>query len=56
MWVNCRASVGRVFGNSAWGGGLVQSACGREVKGVWKDISASAAPDVPFTMVKRSGW
>jgi hypothetical protein len=20
MWVNCRASVGRVFGNSAWGG------------------------------------
>ena len=42
-----------------WNGELIQSSCGREVKGVWKDTSASAppdAPDVPFTMVKRPGW
>ena len=45
--------------SGTWNGELVQSACGREVKGVWKDTSASAAPDapdVPFTMVKRPGW
>ena len=42
-----------------WNGQLVEASCGREVKGVWKDTSASAppdAPDVPFTMVKRPGW
>ena len=42
-----------------WNGELVQSSCGREVKGVWKDTSASAppdAPDVPFVMIKRPGW
>jgi hypothetical protein len=45
--------------SGTWNGELVQSACGREVKGVWKDTSTSAAPDapdVPFTMVKRPGW
>lgn len=45
--------------SGTWNGELVQSACGREVKGMWKDTSASAAPDapdVPFTMVKRPGW
>ena len=45
--------------SGAWNGELVQSSCGREVKGVWKDLSATAppdAPDVPFTMVKRPGW
>lgn len=42
-----------------WNGELVQSSCGRQIKGVWKDTSASAppdAPEVPFTMVKRPGW
>ncbi len=42
-----------------WNGELIEASCGREVKGVWKDTSASAppdAPDVPFTMVKRAGW
>jgi hypothetical protein len=45
--------------SGTWNGELVQASCGREVKGVWKDTSASAptnAPDVPFTMVKRPGW
>ena len=42
-----------------WNGQLVESGCGREVKGQWKDTSASAPPDAPdvlFTMVKRPGW
>jgi hypothetical protein len=42
-----------------WNGELIEASCGREVKGMWKDTSASAppdAPDVPFTMVKRPGW
>ena len=42
-----------------WNGQLVETSCGREVNGVWKDTSASAppdAPEVPFTMVKRPGW
>lgn len=42
-----------------WNGQLVETSCGREVKGVWKDTSASAPPDAPevsFTMVKRPGW
>lgn len=42
-----------------WNGDLVQSSCGRKVKGVWKDTSTSAppdAPDVQFTMTKRPGW
>ena len=42
-----------------WNGELVQASCGREVKGVWKDTSASAPPDAPdvlFTMTKRPGW
>ena len=42
-----------------WNGQLVETSCGREVKGVWKDTSAGAppdAPEVPFTMVKRPGW
>ena len=45
--------------SGTWNGQLVEGSCGREVKGVWKDTSASAppdAPDVPFTMVKRPGW
>ena len=45
--------------SGTWNGELVASSCGREVKGVWKDTSASAPPDVPgvpFNMVKRSGW
>ena len=45
--------------SGTWNGELIQSSCGREVKGVWKDTSASAppdAPDVAFTMVKRPGW
>ncbi len=42
-----------------WNGELIEASCGREVKGVWKDTSASApsdAPEVPFAMVKRPGW
>ena len=45
--------------SGTWNGQLVEASCGREVKGVWKDTSASAppdAPEVPFTMVKRPGW
>ena len=45
--------------SGTWNGQLVEASCGREVKGVWKDTSATAppdAPDVPFTMVKRPGW
>ena len=45
--------------SGTWNGQLVEASCGREVKGLWKDTSASAppdAPDVPFTMVKRPGW
>ena len=45
--------------SGTWNGQLVESSCGREVNGVWKDTSASAppdAPDVTFTMVKRPGW
>ncbi|MBC7608796.1 MAG: hypothetical protein H7228_04330 [Polaromonas sp.] len=42
-----------------WNGELVEASCGKQIKGVWKDTSASAppdAPDVPFTMVRRPGW
>ena len=45
--------------SGTWNGQLVEASCGREVKGVWKDTSASASPDAPevaFTMVKRPGW
>lgn len=45
--------------SGTWNGQLVQASCGREVRGVWKDTSASAQegmPEVPFTMVKRPGW
>ena len=45
--------------SGTWNGELVQTSCGREVKGIWKDTSASARPDAPdvvFTMVKRPGW
>ena len=45
--------------SGTWNGQLVEASCGREVKGMWKDTSASAppdAPDVAFTMVKRPGW
>ena len=45
--------------SGTWNGRLVDASCGREVKGVWKDTSASAppeTPDVPFTMLKRPGW
>ena len=45
--------------SGTWNGQLVEGTCGREINGVWKDTSASAAPDapeVPFTMKKLSGW
>jgi hypothetical protein len=45
--------------SGTWNGQLVDGSCGREVKGVWKDVSTNAAPDapdVPFTMKKLSGW
>ena len=45
--------------SGTWNGQLLEASCGREVKGVWKDTSASAPPDSPdvlFTMVKRPGW
>ena len=45
--------------SGTWNGQLVEASCGRIVEGMWKDTSASAAPDapdVPFTMVKRPGW
>ena len=45
--------------SGTWNGQLVEASCGREVKGLWKDTSASAAPDapeVPFVMIKRPGW
>ncbi len=45
--------------SGTWNGQLVDGSCGREVNGVWKDTSTSAAtdaPDVPFTMKKLSGW
>ena len=45
--------------SGTWNGELVEASCGREVKGMWRDTSASAppdAPEVPFTMVKRPGW
>ena len=45
--------------SGTWNGELVQASCGSQIKGVWKDTSASAsadAPDVPFTMVRRPGW
>ena len=45
--------------SGTWNGQLVDGSCGRQVKGLWKDTSASAppdAPDVPFTMKKLSSW
>ena len=45
--------------SGTWNGQLVEASCGREVKGVWTDTSASAPPDareVTYTMVKRPGW
>ena len=45
--------------SGTWNGQLVEDSCGREVKGMWKDTSASAAPDAPavaFTMAKQPGW
>ena len=45
--------------SGTWNGQLVEGSCGREVKGLWKDTSASAppdAPDVAFTMKKLSSW
>ena len=45
--------------SGTWNGQLVDGTCGREVNGVWKDTSASAAadaPEVPFIMKKLSGW
>ena len=45
--------------SGTWNGQLVEGSCGREVKGLWKDTSASAppdAPDVPFTLKKLSSW
>jgi len=45
--------------SGTWNGELVEASCGRQIKGVWKDTSASAppdAPDVSFTMAKRPGW
>lgn len=45
--------------SGTWNGQLVESSCGREVTGLWKDTSASAAanaPDIAFVMKKLSGW
>ena len=45
--------------SGTWNGQLVEASCGREVKGMWKDSSASAppdSPDVPYAMIKRPGW
>ena len=45
--------------SGTWNGQLTEGACGREINGVWKDTSASAAtdaPEVPFTMKKLSAW
>jgi hypothetical protein len=45
--------------SGTWNGELVEASCGREVKGMWKDTSASAPPDapnVPFTMIKQPAW
>ena len=45
--------------SGTWNGQLVEASCGREIKGVWTDTSASAPPDareVTYTMVKRPGW
>ena len=45
--------------SGTWNGQLVEASCGREVKGVWTDTSASAPPDareVTYTMIKRPGW
>ena len=52
-------SSNNVSVTGTWNGQLVQASCGREVRGMWKDTSASAppeAPEVPFLMVKRPGW
>ncbi len=45
--------------SGTWNGQLLESSCGREVTGQWKDTSASAAadaPDIAFVMKKLSGW
>ena len=45
--------------SGTWNGQLVEGSCGREIRGLWKDTSASApadAPDAAFTMLRRPGW
>ena len=42
-----------------WNGELVQASSGREIKGAWKDTSASAppdSPDMPYAIIKLPGW
>jgi hypothetical protein len=45
--------------SGTWNGQIVEGSCGREITGVWKDTSGSAAtdaPDVTFRMRRPSGW
>lgn len=52
-------SSDRVSITGTWNGQLVESSCGREIRGVWRDTSSSAppdAPDVPFTLTRRAAW
>ena len=45
--------------SGTWNGQVSEGSCGRQIKGVWRDTSASAPPDSPdvaFTLTRRSGW
>lgn len=45
--------------SGTWNGQVTEGSCGRQIKGVWRDTSASAPPDSPdvaFTLTRRSGW
>ena len=48
-------SSDRISITGTWNGEMVPGSCGRVYKGVWKDTSRSAAPDVPdvpFTLTR----
>jgi hypothetical protein len=48
-------SSDKVSITGTWNGEMVAGSCGRVYKGLWKDTSASAAPDapgVPFTLTR----